>query len=112
MLVLSSFPLSNACRTDLASENMTVLFSGFVFWLKVLEMCFSEVSIASASASKFERCAPHESNNSSMFYLEIVYVCVKTRGDSTWPGKTDQLKTLMKITERPTFHYHCIMQSK
>ena len=65
MLVLSSFPLSNACRTDLASENMTVLFSGFVFWLKVLEMCFSEVSIASASASKFERCAPHESNNSS-----------------------------------------------
>ena len=38
MLVLSSFPLSNACRTDFASENMTMLFPGFVFCLKFLDM--------------------------------------------------------------------------
>ena len=54
MLVLSSFPLSSACKTDFASEKMITLVWGFVFCLKAWEMWSSEDFIASASASKLE----------------------------------------------------------
>ena len=54
ILVLSSFPLSKDCRTDLASENTMMLFGIFVLSLKCFGMFCREASLASAFASKFD----------------------------------------------------------